>query len=73
MADQTHSGTIKLVNSEKGYGFIGRPDGGRDLFFLITELGGSLNFYESLVGTRVSFDIAEAESGPRAVNIQRAE
>jgi cold shock protein len=73
MAEPTYSGTIKAVNTEKGYGFIGRPDGGRDVFFHITDLDGSLNFYESLLGTRVSFDIVEAQSGPKAVNIKRAE
>jgi CspA family cold shock protein len=73
MAEQTYSGTIKSVNTDKGFGFIGRPDGGRDVFFHVTDLDASLNFYESLIGTRVSFDIAETEHGPKAVNIRRAE
>jgi cold shock protein len=73
MAEQTNSGTIKFVNSDKGYGFISRGDGGRDVFFHVTDLESSLNFYESLAGTRVVFDIVEAESGPKAVNIKRSE
>jgi CspA family cold shock protein len=73
MAEQTCSGTIKSVNPDKGFGFISRADGGRDLFFHVMDLDRSLNFYESLIDTRVKFDIAETESGPKAVNIKRAD
>jgi cold shock protein len=73
MAEPSYSGVIKSINTEKGFGFIGRSDGGRDVFFQVTDLDRSLNFYESLIGTPVSFDIVEAQSGPRAVNITRAE
>jgi cold shock CspA family protein len=70
---QTNSGTIKFVNPDKGYGFIGRADGQRDVFFQVADLDGSLNFFASLAGTRVMFDIVETQTGPRAVNITRAE
>jgi cold shock CspA family protein len=72
MAEQTHSGTIISINTEKGFGFIRRDDGGRDVFFHVTDLDPSLNFYESLIEIRVVFDIVEAERGPKAVNIRRA-
>jgi CspA family cold shock protein len=71
MSEPTYSGTIKSLNTDKGFGFIGRADGGRDLFFHIIDLDPSLTFYESLVDTPVVFDIAETASGPKAVNIKR--
>ena len=72
MAGQTNSGTIKFVNPDKGYGFIGRDDGQRDVFFQVGDLDRSLNFFASLAGTPVMFDIVETQTGPRGVNITRA-
>jgi cold shock protein len=63
-------GKIKTMN-EKMFGFITPEDGGRDVFFHYTALNGTP--FDSLkVGDMVSFDVEQAEKGPRAINVQLA-
>ena len=60
-------GTVKWVNSEKGYGFIA-VDGGQDVFvhFSAIEMDG----YKSLEdGQRVEFEIAQGQKGPQAEGV----
>ena len=63
-------GTVKFFNSERGYGFIKRDDGGRDVFVHITavERAGMKSLNE---GQRINFDVEPDKKGkgPKAVNL----
>ena len=63
-------GIVKWFNNAKGYGFIGRDDGGADVFLhysAITSEG-----YKSLAeGDRVEFEIVQGQK--RAPSCQRDE
>ncbi len=62
------TGTIKRIVADKGFGFIGTDDGGKDVFFHSTSVvGGGFNTLK--VGDKVSFDVEDSEKGPRAVNV----
>lgn len=62
-----NNGTVKWFNTEKGFGFIERENGG-DVFVhfsAIVEDG-----YKSLEeGQSVEFDIVEGERGEQAANV----
>lgn len=65
------TGTIKKLVKEKGFGFIFREGEAKDLFFHSKELKG-VTFDELNEGDTLSFDVAESEKGPNAVNVTRA-
>ncbi|HEY4489755.1 MAG TPA: cold shock domain-containing protein [Candidatus Paceibacterota bacterium] len=65
------TGTIKKLLKDKGFGFIQTAEGGKDLFFHSKELVG-VEFDSLNEGDAVSFEIAESEKGPNAVNVQKA-
>ena len=61
-------GTIKWFNNAKGYGFIGREDGGADVFVHFSAIGGE--GYKSLQeGDVVKFEITQGTKGPQAANV----
>lgn len=65
-------GTIKKLVMERGFGFIAREGGSKDLFFHREKLKG-VTFDELKEGDKVTFDIDESgEKGPAAVNVSRA-
>jgi len=63
-------GTVKWFNNAKGFGFIGRYDGGADVFIhfsAIAEEG-----YKSLQeNDRVEFEIVAGQKGPQAANVTK--
>ena len=63
-------GTVKWFNNAKGFGFIGRDDGGADVFIhfsAIAEEG-----YKSLQeNDRVEFEILAGQKGPQAANVTK--
>ena len=62
-------GTVKFFNSEKGYGFISRGDGEKDIFVHYSNIQG--NGYKSLEeGQRVEFDVAPGRKGDEAQNVR---
>ena len=62
-----NTGTVKFFNTSKGFGFI-TQDGGKDIFFHVSELNGSsIND-----GVKVEYDVGESQKGPCAVNIREA-
>jgi len=62
------NGTVKFLNSEKGYGFISR-EGGSDLFVHFSQIQGS--GYKSLTeGQAVEFDVAQGRQGDEAQNVR---
>ena len=63
-------GTIKTL-TPRGFGFIAREGETKDLFFHSKELKG-VTFDELKVGDVVSFEVANGEKGPSAVNVSRA-
>lgn len=66
------TGTIKrLMESNKGFGFIASEEIGKDVFFHFSQLEGS-SFEQLQVGDPVTFDVQETPKGLQAVNVRRA-
>jgi len=63
-------GTIKKL-TDKNFGFITQEGEDQDLFFHASALQG-VTFEELREGDAVTFEIEEAEKGPRAVNVAKA-
>ncbi|PIQ74630.1 MAG: cold-shock protein [Candidatus Portnoybacteria bacterium CG_4_8_14_3_um_filter_44_10] len=63
------NGVIKTL-TEKGFGFITREGEAKDLFFHSKELKG-VTFEELKVGDAVTFEVADSEKGPNAINVSR--
>ncbi len=57
--------------TQKGFGFIAREDGQKDIFFHSKELQGVM-YDELKVGDVVSFEVVDTEKGPSATNVSRA-
>ncbi|MEX2008385.1 MAG: cold shock domain-containing protein [Candidatus Spechtbacterales bacterium] len=64
------NGTIKTL-TERGFGFITAEGMEKDLFFHSNSLVG-VQFDELREGDAVTFETAESDKGPNAVNVQRA-
>lgn len=63
-------GTVKWFNNSKGYGFIGRDDGGGDIFLHYSAI--TVEGYKSLAeGDRVEFEIVQGPKGPQAANVTK--
>ncbi len=62
-------GTVKMFNSEKGFGFI-RTEEGKDVFFHWSSIVAE-GFKTAEQGEAVEFDVEESERGPRATNIRK--
>lgn len=64
-------GTIARKIADKGYGFIKYDAGnGKDLFFHSNELV-NVSFDELQEGDSVTFEVANGQKGPNAVEINR--
>jgi CspA family cold shock protein len=66
---QDMKGTVKWFNSEKGYGFIQKEDGG-DVFVHYSAIEGE-GFKTLEENEEVSFDVVEGNRGPQAANVVR--
>jgi CspA family cold shock protein len=60
---------VKFFNAEKGYGFISREGGEKDIFVHYSNIQG--NGYKTLEeGQRVEFDVAPGRKGDEAQNVR---
>jgi len=61
-------GTVKWCNDEKGFGFITRDDGEKDVFCHHSAINGE-GFKTLAEGARVEFDVVDGQKGPAAANL----
>lgn len=61
-------GTVKWFNEAKGYGFIAREDGEKDVFVHHSNISGS-GFKTLKEGAKVEFEVREGAKGPEAVDV----
>ena len=68
------TGTVKWFNDGKGFGFITRDDGGKDVLVhhsaIQKESGGFATLTE---GQKVEFDVVEGTKGPAAENVSKVD
>ena len=61
-------GTVKWFNDSKGYGFLTRDDGEKDVFVHHSAIQGE-GFKSLIEGQRVEFDVGQGQKGPAAENV----
>jgi CspA family cold shock protein len=61
-------GVVKWFNGEKGYGFIARDSGEKDVFVHFSAIN-SEGFRTLREGQRVEFEVVEGQKGPQAQNV----
>lgn len=65
---QRETGTVKWFNATKGYGFIARTNGSKDVFVHHSEIQGT--GYKSLnEGEQVEFTVEQGPKGPQATQV----
>jgi CspA family cold shock protein len=63
-------GTVKWFDNAKGYGFVTRENGGKDVFVHHTAIQGT--GYKSLdEGQRVQFEVTQGPKGDQASNVSK--
>ena len=63
-------GTVKWFDNAKGFGFITRANGGKDVFVHHTAITGS--GYKSLdEGQAVEFEVTQGPKGDQAANVTK--
>jgi len=65
------SGIVKWFNDQKGFGFITRDNGGKDVFVHQTAIKAD-GFRTLSEGERVTFDVENAEKGPAAKDVEKS-
>lgn len=65
---QRITGRVKWFNEEKGFGFIARDDGGKDVFLHFSALNKS-GFKTIADDTPVEFGVEMSDRGPKAVDV----
>lgn len=66
------TGTVKWFNAAKGFGFIGRDEGGDDVFVHYTGILGD-GYKQLTQGQRVEFSIGDGPKGKQAVDVVAVE
>jgi len=63
-------GTVKWFDNAKGYGFVSRENGGKDVFVHHSAIDGT--GYKSLdEGQKVQFEVTQGPKGDQAVNVTK--
>jgi CspA family cold shock protein len=62
------TGTVKWFNDSKGFGFLTRDDGEKDVFVHHSAIQGQ-GFKSLSEGQRVEFDVVQGQKGPAAENV----
>ena len=65
-------GTVKWFNDSKGFGFIVRDDGEKDVFVHHTAVQGE-GFKSLAEGDKVEFEVVQDAKGPRADNVVKVQ
>ena len=64
------TGTVKWFNDSKGFGFVTRDDGEKDVFVHHSSIQDGGGGFKSLAeGERVEFDVVQGDKGPRAESV----
>lgn len=66
-----HTGTIKKIIRDKGFGFISDTDG-RDIFFHESSVINT-PFIQLSEEQKVEFEVEKSPKGPRAINVHIAQ
>ena len=68
--EKRSNGKVKWFNGAKGYGFIERQDGEKDIFVHFSAVKKSgLKYLEE--GEQLTFEVKNSEKGPSAINLQK--
>ena len=62
------TGTVKWFNDSKGFGFLTRDDGEKDVFVHHSAIQGQ-GFKSLMEGQRVEFEVVQGQKGPAAENV----
>ena len=64
------TGTVKWFNDAKGFGFISREEGEKDVFVHFSAIQG--DGYRSMQeGDQVEFEVSQGAKGPQAANVRK--
>jgi CspA family cold shock protein len=64
------TGSVKWFNESKGFGFLTRDDGEKDVFCHHSAIQGE-GFKSLTEGRKVEFDVVAGQKGPAAENVTK--